>query len=138
LPPLPAEALRHEIALAEGKLECRAEAGDAERCAKQNEAPESEYRREDDRDFIEAFDLGHPPRQEYLSGDDECRDGDDATKTNPEGSDGAVNADIALVPFVLDRTRRVEKEKIGRDRRAEDADRNEPVLRGIVRIKLRQ
>jgi hypothetical protein len=61
-------------------------------------------------------------RRQDNRGDDQHRDGDDARRTPCPMRRSRVGAEIALVPFVLDRAGRIEQEQIGRDRRAQDAD----------------
>ena len=100
--------------------------------AEQHETPETEDRDEQERQLVVVVDVVDAARRQDERRDDQHADGDRAAETHAEPGDGAVHAEIALVPFVLDRARRIEQEEVGRDRRAEDADGDEPVARRVV------
>jgi hypothetical protein len=70
-------------------------------------------------------------RLEEQRGQDDDGNRQEASKCHPEAGDEAIGHQVTLIPLLLNRAGTVEVIEIGRDRRAEDAHGDEPVVRGL-------
>src|SRR5207253_2826691 len=100
LAPVPPEPLRHEVGYLKTYLLRRAEAGDGQRHAEENEAPVAEHGHERERHLIVMFDADSA-RKEDERAHYEDGDVDQRAEAHAEGGDRFVRPQIAFVPLVF-------------------------------------